>query len=159
MHRSVEVLLRRYAGCLGNQEDAVNRRLEHALGDIPAEPDEDTPRTGLTDDLIRSGDSGMSPGIIASLRTGFVIRRRDHPGNHLVPFQRRISVRSVSDEVEHFVQDQPAAQAVPPGPVLTLERRANWPELGLGTGDQVVPSQRRISVRSVCDEVPHRDAQ
>ena len=30
---SVEVLLRRYAGCLDNQEDAVNRRIEQAMED------------------------------------------------------------------------------------------------------------------------------
>jgi hypothetical protein len=30
---SVEVLLKRYAGCLDNQEDAVNRRIENALDD------------------------------------------------------------------------------------------------------------------------------
>jgi hypothetical protein len=27
------VLLKRYAGCLDNQEDAVNRRIENALDD------------------------------------------------------------------------------------------------------------------------------
>jgi integrase len=31
---SVEVLLRRYAGCLDNQEEAVNRRIERALDEI-----------------------------------------------------------------------------------------------------------------------------
>ncbi|MFF0526154.1 tyrosine-type recombinase/integrase [Actinomadura nitritigenes] len=30
---SVEVLLKRYAGCLDGQEDAINRRIERALGD------------------------------------------------------------------------------------------------------------------------------
>jgi integrase len=32
---SVEVLLRRYAGCLDNQEDAVNRRIQRAMDDAP----------------------------------------------------------------------------------------------------------------------------
>ena len=31
---SVEVLLRRYAGCLDNQEELINRRIEHALDEI-----------------------------------------------------------------------------------------------------------------------------
>jgi integrase len=35
---SVEVLLRRYAGCLDNQEELVNRRIERALEEI-AEPE------------------------------------------------------------------------------------------------------------------------
>lgn len=35
---SVEVLLRRYAGCLDNQEEFINRRIEHALGEM-AEPE------------------------------------------------------------------------------------------------------------------------
>ena len=35
---SVEVLLRRYAGCLDNQEEFVNRRIERAL-DQEAEPE------------------------------------------------------------------------------------------------------------------------
>jgi integrase len=34
---SVEILLRRYAGCLDNQADAVNRRIEQALRDISPE--------------------------------------------------------------------------------------------------------------------------
>jgi len=32
---SVEVLLRRYAGCLDNQEEFVNRRIERALDEMP----------------------------------------------------------------------------------------------------------------------------
>ena len=36
---SVEVL-RRYAGCLDNQEDAVNRRIEDAMDDEP--PNDET---------------------------------------------------------------------------------------------------------------------
>jgi integrase len=37
---SVEVLLRRYAGCLDNQEAAVNRRIEDAMDDdVPPEDD------------------------------------------------------------------------------------------------------------------------
>lgn len=35
---SPEVLLRRYAGCLDNQEELINRRIEHALDEI-AEPE------------------------------------------------------------------------------------------------------------------------
>lgn len=31
---SVEVLVRRYAGCLDNQEELVNRRIERALDEI-----------------------------------------------------------------------------------------------------------------------------
>ena len=30
---SVEVLLKRYAGCLDGQDDSINRRIERALGD------------------------------------------------------------------------------------------------------------------------------
>jgi integrase len=34
---TVEVLLRRYAGCLDNQADSINRRIEHALDDAGPE--------------------------------------------------------------------------------------------------------------------------
>ena len=37
---SVEVLLRRYAGCLDNQEDAVNRQIEEALDEEDQAPEE-----------------------------------------------------------------------------------------------------------------------
>ena len=37
---SVEVLLRRYAGCLDNQEDAVNRQIEEALDEADLAPEE-----------------------------------------------------------------------------------------------------------------------
>ncbi len=36
---SVEVLLRRYAGCLDNQEDAVNRQIEEALDEDDQAPE------------------------------------------------------------------------------------------------------------------------
>jgi hypothetical protein len=36
----VEVLLKRYAGCLDNQEDEVNRRIEETLGDEDHAPKE-----------------------------------------------------------------------------------------------------------------------
>jgi len=42
---SVEVLLKRYAGCLDNQEAAVNRRIEQAL-DEDTEDDQDDPEPG-----------------------------------------------------------------------------------------------------------------
>jgi hypothetical protein len=34
---TVKVLLRRYAGCLDNQADSINRRIEHALDDAGPE--------------------------------------------------------------------------------------------------------------------------
>jgi hypothetical protein len=34
---TVEVLLRRYAGCIDNQADSINRRIEHALDDAGLE--------------------------------------------------------------------------------------------------------------------------
>jgi hypothetical protein len=37
---SVEVLLKRYAGCLDNQEDAVNRKIEEALDEEDQAPEE-----------------------------------------------------------------------------------------------------------------------
>jgi len=71
-----------------------------------------------------------------------------HPRTHATPFQRNISVRSISESVRQpATQTSPAAQALPPGPALTPFRAAFRPGLGLATRDHLVPSQRKISVR------------
>jgi hypothetical protein len=68
--------------------------------------------------------------------------------DHALPFQRRMSVRSVGDIVSQAeMHDSPAAQAVPPGPALMPFRSAR-PGLGLAAWAQVAPFQRKISVRS-----------
>src|SRR5215470_15092096 len=94
----------------------------------------------------------------SALRPGLGLAARDQ----LVPSQRRISVRSTSDAVpQPDMQEEPAAHALPPGPALTEFRTALRPGLGLAACDQLVPSQRRISVRKTrgSEAVPQPDTQ
>src|SRR5215471_17613979 len=71
-----------------------------------------------------------------------------------------MSIRYTADVVPQAdMQASPTAQAVLPGPALTPRTSASRPGLGLAVCDQAAPSQRKISVRSVSEDVPQPDAQ
>src|SRR5215471_7067922 len=73
---------------------------------------------------------------------GLAVRDQDRPS------QRKISVRSASDDVPQAdAQVSPAAQALPSGAALTPCSSAAPPRLGLVACDQVAPLQCTISAR------------
>jgi hypothetical protein len=80
--------------------------------------------------------------------------------DQVLPSQCKIKGCAFWAVSQAVMQVPPTAQAVPPGPVVTPSRAAWLLGLGLGVGDQVVPFQRKISVRPVAGEVkqPGRQA-
>src|SRR5256885_11838991 len=80
--------------------------------------------------------------------------------DHAVPSQCRIRARVAARGARQpGVQELPAAQAVPSAPALTASRSALLPRPGAVAWNQLVPSQRKISIWSASDAVWQPDVQ